>query len=100
MNILATLIYFILTITWSLAYGCGQQQNRRDKKCRQINDDFDGHGNAAVQREAHCLMEHIQASLEATGRRHRASVCVVLPQRPPWSTISNKTHETLTKHNF
>ena len=26
MNILVTLIYFILTITWSLAYGCGQQQ--------------------------------------------------------------------------
>jgi hypothetical protein len=29
-------------ITWSLAYGCGQQQNQRDKKCRQINDEFDG----------------------------------------------------------
>jgi len=24
-------MYFILTITWSLAYGCGQQQNRKDK---------------------------------------------------------------------
>jgi len=31
MNILVTLVYLILTITWSLAYGCGQQQNRRDK---------------------------------------------------------------------
>jgi len=60
MNILATLIYFILTITWSLAYGCGQQQNRRDKKWRQINDDFGGHGDAAVQRRAHRPMEHIQ----------------------------------------
>ena len=60
MNILVPLIYFILTITWSLAYGCGQQQNRRDKKCRQIDDDFDGHGDAAVRREAHRLMEHIQ----------------------------------------
>jgi hypothetical protein len=60
MNRLVTLIYFILTITWSLAYGCGQQQIRRDKKCRQIDDDFDGHGDAAVRRGAHRPMEHIQ----------------------------------------
>ncbi len=70
------------------------------KKCRQIDNDFDGHGDAAVQHEAHCLMEHIQASLKATGRRNRVSACVVSPWRPPWSTISNKTHKTLTKHNF
>jgi hypothetical protein len=60
MNILVTHIYFILTITWSLAYGCGQQRNQRDKKCRQIDDDFDGHGDAAVQRGVHRPMEHIQ----------------------------------------
>jgi len=60
MNILVTLIYFILTITWSLAYGCGQQRNRRDKKSRQIDDDFGGHGNAAVRRGVHRPMEHIQ----------------------------------------
>jgi len=60
MNILVTLIYFILTITWSLAYGCGQQRNQRDTKCRQIDDDFDGRSNAAVQRGAHRPMEHIQ----------------------------------------
>jgi hypothetical protein len=70
-----------------------------NKKCRQINKDFDGHGNAAVQLEAHRPMEHIRASLEATGRRHQASACVVLPRRPPWSTILNKTQETPTKHN-
>jgi ABC-type cobalamin/Fe3+-siderophores transport system ATPase subunit len=40
------------------------------------------------------------ASLKATGCRHRASACAVLPQRPPWLTNSNKTHKTLTKHNF
>ncbi len=60
MNILVPLIYFILTITWSLADGCGQQRNQRDKKCRQIDYDFDGHGDAAVQRGAHRPMEHIQ----------------------------------------
>ena len=60
MNILVTRINFILTITWSLAYGCGHQRNRRDKKCRQIDDDFGGHGDAAVRLGAHRPMEHIQ----------------------------------------
>ena len=41
-----------------------------------------------------------RASLEANGCRHRASNCAVSPRRPPWSTISNKKHKTLTKHNF
>ncbi len=58
MNILVTLIFFILTIPWSLANGCGQQRNQGDKKCRQIDDDFDGHGDAAVRRGVHCPMEN------------------------------------------
>ena len=41
-----------------------------------------------------------RASLEATGCIHWASACAVLPQRPPWSKNSNKTHKTLTKHNL
>jgi len=41
-----------------------------------------------------------RASLEATGCHHRVSACAVLPRQPPWSTNSNKTHKTLTKHNF
>ncbi len=41
-----------------------------------------------------------RASLKATGCRHRASACAVSPQQPPWLTDSNKTHKTLTKHNF
>jgi len=57
---LVTRIYFIYIITWSLAYGCGQQRNGRDKKCRQIDDDFDDHAYAAVRREAHRPMNHIQ----------------------------------------
>jgi hypothetical protein len=60
MNILVTHVFFILTILWSLAYGCGQQRNRQDKKCRQIDDNVDGHGDAAVQRGAHRLMKHIR----------------------------------------
>jgi len=41
-----------------------------------------------------------RASLEANGCHHRASAHIASPRRPPWSTISNKTHKTLTKHNF
>ncbi len=41
MNILVTGIKFIMTITWSLAYSCGQQQNQRNNKCRQLDDNFD-----------------------------------------------------------
>jgi hypothetical protein len=82
------------------SHGSGQQGIDDNKKCRQIAGNFDGHGNAAVRREAHCLMEHIQASLEATGHHHQASACVISPRQPPWSSILNKTHKTLTKHNF
>ncbi len=41
-----------------------------------------------------------RASLEATGCRHQASACAVLPRQWPWSMNSNKTHKNLTKHNF
>jgi hypothetical protein len=100
MNKATSWFEFKLNITMLFIHGSGQQRINDNKKCRQIAGDFDGHGNAAVQREAHCPMEHIQASLEATGRRHRASACVVSPRRPPWLTISNKTHETLTNTTF
>ena len=54
----------------------------------------------AVRRGAHCPMDHIQGFIEATGCRHWASACAVLPQRPPWSKNLKKTHKTLTKHSF
>ena len=82
------------------SYVGGQQRIGDNKKCRRFAGDFDCHADVAVQCEAHRPMKHIQASLEATGRRHRASACVVLPRRPPWLTILNKTLKTLTKHNL
>jgi hypothetical protein len=42
------------------SYGSGQQRNRRDKKCRQINDNFDSHGDASVRRGSHHPIKHIQ----------------------------------------
>jgi len=41
-----------------------------------------------------------RASLEANGCRHRVSARITSPRRPPWPTILNKTHKTLTKLNF
>ena len=55
MNILVTRINFILIITWSLAYSCGQQWNRRDKKCRQIDDDFNDHNDVVVRCRLSCI---------------------------------------------
>jgi hypothetical protein len=42
------------------SYGSGRQRIDRNKKCRRIPGDFDGHGDAAVRHEAHHPMEHIQ----------------------------------------
>ena len=42
------------------SHGSGQQRIDDNKKCRRIAGDFDGHGDAAVRREAHCPMEQIQ----------------------------------------
>jgi hypothetical protein len=42
------------------SYGSGQQQIDGNKKCRQIDGNFDCHGNAAVRRGAHRPMEHIR----------------------------------------
>jgi hypothetical protein len=45
------------TITWSLAYGCGQQQNQRQQKYTSNAGDFSGHADMAVQCGVHCPME-------------------------------------------
>ena len=42
------------------SYGSGRQRIDSNKKCRQIDGNFDGYGDAAVQRGAHRPMEHIQ----------------------------------------
>jgi hypothetical protein len=42
------------------SYGSGQQRIDGNKKCSRIDGNFDCHGNAAVQRGAHHLIEHVQ----------------------------------------
>jgi len=42
------------------SYDSGQQWIHGNKKCRQIDNDFDDHAYAAVRHRAHRPMEHIQ----------------------------------------
>jgi hypothetical protein len=42
------------------SYVSWQQRIGNNKKCRQIAGNFDCHADAAVQRGAHCPIEHIQ----------------------------------------
>ena len=43
------------------SYVSGQQRIENNKKCSRIAGNFDFHADAAVQRGAHCLIEHIQS---------------------------------------
>jgi hypothetical protein len=49
----------IPTITWYLAYGCGQQQNEQDKKYTSNAGDFDHHVDVVMRCGVHCTMENI-----------------------------------------
>jgi hypothetical protein len=100
MNILVTLIYFILAITWSLAYGCGQQRNQQDKNAGKLMTISMAMAIQWYDAGRIARWSTSRDSLEATGCHHWASACAVLPRRPPWLTNSNETHKTLTKHNF
>jgi hypothetical protein len=75
----------------------GENKSAAKKKSRQIEGNFDCHGNAVVRRGAHRPMEHI---LKATGCRDRASASAVSSRHLPWSTNMLKQHKTLTNHNF
>jgi hypothetical protein len=47
------------------SYVSEQQRIDSDKKCRQINGNFDYHGNAAVQCGTHHPIEHIQGFIRS-----------------------------------
>ncbi len=67
-------------------------------KCTSSAGRLDGHGSALEQyrRIAQCGM--YRATLEATGRRHWATTCSVLPQHPPGQQANKqKTTNTPTK---
>ena len=47
------------------SYGSGRQRIDSNKKCRRIDGHFDGHGDAAVRRGTHCLIENIQGFIRS-----------------------------------
>jgi hypothetical protein len=49
-----------MTITWSLANGCGQQQIDDDKKYMSNAGDIEHHADVGERFGAPCPMEHIQ----------------------------------------
>ena len=76
------------------SHGSGQQRIDDNKKCRRIAGDFDGHGDAAVQREAHRSMEHIPGFTQSHWMPPLGECLRRIPRpwRPPWSTNLLKTH--------
>ena len=75
----------------------GNKQIDDDKKYMLLGGCFAGHVDAAVQREAHRLMEHVQASFKATGCHHWARSA---PYRPGdchghrWQKKQKNTNKT------
>ena len=100
MNIFVTHIYFILIITWSFAYSCGQQRNRRDTKCRLIDDDFDEHADVVVRCRTNLPMKHNQGftrsqwMLPSGECSHRIAAAAALVDD------FGRKHKTLTKNYF
>jgi hypothetical protein len=82
------------------SYGSGQQRIDDNDKCRRIAGNFDCHADAAVQRGAHCLMEHVQGFTQSHWMPPSGNASAISPRRPPWLMNSSKQHKTLTKHNF
>ena len=71
-----------------------QQRNRRDTKCRQIDDHFDDHANAAVQCRAHRPMKHNQGFTRSQWIQPSGECSHRIAAAAAWSTISVKN----TKH--
>ena len=86
-----------------MLFSYGSEQQRIDSNKKNADESQAISMAMAMQRyDARRITRWItsRASLEATGCRHRASACAISPRWPPWWTILNKTHKTLTKHNF
>ena len=82
------------------SYGSGRQQINSNKKCRQIDGNFDGHGDAAVRREAHCPIKHIQGFTRSHWMPPSGECLRRIAPAAAMVNDFEKTHKTLTKHNF
>ena len=82
------------------SYGSGQQRIDSNKKCRWIPGDFDGHGDAEVRREPHYPMEHIQGFTRSHWMPPSGECLRRIAPAAAMVDDFEKTHKTLTKHNF
>jgi len=100
MNISVTCIYFILIITRSLAYSCGQQQNQRDKNAGKSTTIFDDHADAAVQCGAHCPMKHNEGFTQSQWMPPSGECLHCIAAAAAMVDDFGRKHKTLTKNYF
>ena len=82
------------------SYVSGGQRIDGNKTCRRINGNFDCHGDAAVRREAHRPMEHIQCFTRSHWMPPSGECLRRIAPAAAMVDDFEKTHKTLTKHNF
>ncbi len=78
------------------SYGCGQQWINENKKCRWIAGNFDYHADAAVRREAHRPMKHVQGF---TGNQWMPPSGKCLRRIAPVAAMVNEFVETAQNTN-
>ena len=82
------------------SYVSGQQRIGDNKKCRRIAGDFDCHADAAVRRGADRPMEHIQGFTRSHWMPPSGECLRRIAPAAAMVDDFEKTHKTLTKHNF
>ncbi len=82
------------------SYGSGRQQIDGNKKCRRIDGNLDCHGDVAVQRGVHCLMEHIQGFTQSHWMPPSIKCSHCIAMAAAMVDDVGRKHKTLTKHNF
>ena len=89
-----------MTITWSLVWGCGQQQNRQRQKIHVKRCNFDGHADTVVQCRAHCPMERIRGFMQSHQMPPMGKCLRRIAPAAAMVDDFEKKKKTLTKHNF
>ena len=71
-----------------------------DKKCRQINNDFDDHADATVSCRAHCPMKHIQGFARSHWMPQSGEFLHSIAAAATMVDNFGRKHKTLTNNYF
>jgi hypothetical protein len=82
------------------SYSSGRQRIDSNKKCRQIDGDFDGHGDAVVRRGTHLPIEHIQGFIRSHWIPPSGECLRRIAPAAAMVKEFEKKNTKLTKHNF